>query len=127
MRLWGWLCECCCAASGRVFDENTFCKHKNMAEKALNLCDEVLAVKKESLPSKVDLLVMDEVLNAISDGLITEKVLFEVLKKRGRTHVILTGRGASELLIKISDLATEMKKLKHLFDKGQLAVKGLDF
>lgn len=94
-------------------------EHKKAAEGAL--------LKAEELLGEVDVLVLDEVINAIGDGLIEESRVLKLLKKRGETHVILTGRGASERLIEVADLVTEMKKVKHPFDKGKKAVKGLDY
>jgi cob(I)alamin adenosyltransferase len=83
--------------------------------------------KAESLLGKVDVLVLDEVNNAVNDKLIDLNQLTKLLKRRGKTHVILTGRGASQKVIELADLVTEMKKIKHPFDKGQKAMKGLDY
>lgn len=80
-----------------------------------------------ALQQKPFLLVMDEVMNAVSEGLLESKQVREILSKRGESHVILTGRGASEELIKIADLVTECRKIKHPYDQGNLAVQGLDF
>jgi cob(I)alamin adenosyltransferase len=93
--------------------------HKSKAKAAL--------LKAVELLSEVEVLVLDEVINAVTDNLIKEKKLLALLDKRGKTHVILTGRGASQLLIERADLVTEMKKVKHPFDGGVIAVEGLDF
>ena len=42
-------------------------------------------------------------------------------------NIILTGRDASESLLQLSDIATEMKKVKHVYDEGVLAKKGIDY
>jgi len=81
----------------------------------------------EKLIKKIDVLVLDEVNNAIKDKLVKEKQILELLEKRGKTHVILTGRGASRSVLEGADLVTECKKIKHPFDKGKKAVKGLDY
>jgi cob(I)alamin adenosyltransferase len=44
-----------------------------------------------------------------------------------RTHVIVTGRDAPDMLIEAADLVTEMTKIKHPFDAGIKAARGLDF
>jgi len=44
-----------------------------------------------------------------------------------RVEIILTGRGASERLIELADVVTEMKKIKHPFDKDVKARKGIEF
>ena len=50
-----------------------------------------------------------------------------LFESRGKTHLILTGRGAGKRLIELADLVTEMKKIKHPFDRGIKAVRGLDY
>jgi cob(I)alamin adenosyltransferase len=109
----------------KVVDTASEDEHKMAAEYGLQLAA-------NSLQQKPFLLVMDEVLNAVDEGLITEKELLEVVGNRGETHVVLTGRtGPSgrlpEGLMKIVDLVTECKKIRHPYDLGKLAVKGLDF
>ena len=100
-------------------------EHKKAAAAALK--------KAESLLKKVDVLVMDEVVKAIADKLIKEKEVMRVVGKRGKTHVVLTGRTSrpglevSARLLEVADLVTECKKIKHPFDKGIKAVKGLDY
>ena len=109
----------------KVVDTASEDEHKMAAEYGLQLAA-------NSLQQKPFLLVMDEVLNAVDEGLITEKELLEVVGNRGETHVVLTGRtGPSgrlpEGLMKIVDLVPECKKIRHPYDLGKLAVKGLDF
>lgn len=94
-------------------------QHKQAAAAALK--------KAESLISKVDVLVLDEVNNAVNDKLIDLNHLTSLIGKRGKTHLILTGRGASGRVLEGADLVTEMKKIKHPFDKGLKAVRGLDY
>jgi cob(I)alamin adenosyltransferase len=84
----------------------------------------------KSLEEKPFLLVMDEVLNAVDEGLITDKELLEVMGRRGEIHIVLTGRVGTDparMILAGADLVTECKKIKHPYDMGQLAVKGLDF
>jgi cob(I)alamin adenosyltransferase len=94
-------------------------EHKEAAKAALTKAQEVI--------SKVDLLVLDEVNNAVHDTLIEWVELEGLLSNRGKTHVVLTGRDASKALIEAADLVTEMTKIKHPYDEGKLAVRGLDF
>jgi cob(I)alamin adenosyltransferase len=101
-------------------DKVTPKEHKQAAYEALGKAEELL--------SRVELLVMDEVVKAVADKLIGEKEVMRVVKKRGKTHIVLTGRGLIRSdLFKIADLVTECKKIKHPFDKGIKAVKGLDY
>jgi len=100
-------------------DHATPTEHKHAAAAALKMAEKLLG--------KVDVLVLDEVNNAVKDKLIDLNYLIKLIGKRGKTHLILTGRGARPELVERADLVTEMKKIKHPFDKGQKAVKGLDF
>jgi len=93
--------------------------HKDAAQNALK--------QAEKLIGKVDVLVLDEVNNAVHDKLINLIDLINLISKRGKTHLILTGRGASRRVLEGADLVTEMRKIKHPFDKGIKAVKGLDY
>lgn len=89
-----------------------------------------LALKKAATAiasNKYDLVVLDEVLNAVDVGLLTNKQLLDVLAKRKKSHVIVTGRNARAALIARADLVSEMRKIKHPFDKGIYAKKGIDF
>lgn len=83
--------------------------------------------KAKELMGKVDLLVLDEICNTVKDGLLREKEILELIEKRGETHLVLTGRGATGVIIEMADLVTECKKIKHPYDSGKLAVAGLDF
>lgn len=83
--------------------------------------------KAKSLMGKVEVLVLDEVINGVREGLVMREELEELLEGRGATHLILTGRGATKELIAKADLVSEMKKIKHPFDMGVMAVKGLDY
>ena len=75
----------------------------------------------------VDLLILDEVNNAVADELTELTELTELIEGRGKTHLVLTGRNAHKEIIAAADLVTEMKKIKHPFDRGVKAIKGLDF
>ncbi len=75
-----------------------------------------------------DLVICDEINNAVHDGLITQQQVHALVKQRTHnTSLCLTGRDFPQSLLKDVDIATEMKKLKHHFDKKFLANKGIDF
>jgi len=75
-----------------------------------------------------DLVICDEINNAVHDGLLTEKQLKDLILKRApKTSLCLTGRDFPKAFIKDVDIATEMTKLKHHFDDKFLANKGIDF
>lgn len=75
-----------------------------------------------------DLVICDEINNAVHDGLITEGQLQALLEARSpKTSLCLTGRNFPANLLDKVDIATEMKKIKHHFDDKFLANKGIDF
>lgn len=75
-----------------------------------------------------DLVICDEINNAVHDGLLSKKQLVELIKNRSpKTSLCLTGRDFPGELLKHTDIATNMTKLKHHFDDKFLANKGIDF
>lgn len=87
--------------------------------------DRALAVLKSR---EYDVVILDEINVAVMTGLLsTERVLEIIAAKPTDCHLILTGRGAPPEVIEIADLVTEMKEIKHPYQKGILAQKGLDF
>lgn len=75
-----------------------------------------------------DLVVLDEINVAVSLGLIgVEEVLGLIAQKPAGVELILTGRGADSRLIKSADLVTEMLKIKHPYDEGIRARKGIEY
>ena len=78
-----------------------------------------------------DLVVLDEINYVMGYGFLDPEPVVSCLAAqiaaKGRTHVILTGGNAPESLIELADTVTEMKKVKHAFDAGYVAVKGLEF
>ena len=75
-----------------------------------------------------DLVILDEATYPVTFGWINGDDVVEVLENRpGHVNVIITGRYADQRLIDIADTVTEMHKVKHAFDAGIVARKGLDF
>jgi cob(I)alamin adenosyltransferase len=84
---------------------------------------------KESVSSKkYDLVILDELAQAIELGLLKLEDVIDLLKKKPRNvELVITGRDADPKLIELADLVTEMKKIKHPFDKGLKAREGIEF
>jgi cob(I)alamin adenosyltransferase len=77
---------------------------------------------------KYDLVICDEINNAVHDDLLTESDLVKLInQKHPKTSLCLTGRNFPEKLLKHADIATDMTKIKHHFDDKFLANKGIDF
>ena len=73
------------------------------------------------------MLVLDEVLDAVSLGYIAEDKLLEFLTSLCDTEVILTGHSISEKIKDICDYVSEIKEIKHPYSKGALPRKGIEF
>jgi len=74
-----------------------------------------------------DVLVLDEVLDAVNSGTLDYKLLAEFLQnRRNKTEVVMTGRNPDEKLVELADYVTEMKKVKHPYDKGVSARMGIE-
>lgn len=96
--------------------------HKKAAEETFN------NLYQEMISKKWEVIVADEIVGAVAADLLPEKLLFELIKnKPDDLDLILTGHHASVELIDMADLVTEMKLIKHPFEKGILAKKGVDF
>lgn len=104
-----------------VVDDDDPQIHQQAAHKALTEVEEMLQ------SGSYDVVIIDEICNAIFDGLVSENSVIKILSHRQQTHIVLTGRNASKSLIKHADLVSEVRKIKHPFDSGQNAIKGLDF
>lgn len=75
-----------------------------------------------------DILILDEINTAVTLGLLEiEDVLRLVRDKPPKLHIVLTGRNAHPDLIAIADMVTEMRSVKHPYEKGLSARKGIDF
>lgn len=76
-----------------------------------------------------DMLILDEVHNAITLQLLSvgEVIEFVDWAEPRLENLILTGRDAHESFIKKADIVTEMKEVKHIFNEGTKAKKGLDY
>lgn len=94
--------------------------------------DAALETYKEALTAvssgKYELVVCDEINNAVHDGLLTKTQLKTLIKaKAPNTNLCLTGRNFPKELLTLVDIATDMTKIKHHFDEKFLANKGIDF
>jgi len=86
------------------------------------------AASAEILSGKYDLVILDEINYALSYGFLPVEDVVDFLKKKpDMLHVILTGRDARPEIIEIADTVTEMREIKHPFQKGIMAQKGIEF
>lgn len=107
------------------FGRKSFVNLKKPSEK-----DKKLAKKGVEFAKKVkaDMLVLDEINLALDTGLIDFDDVKDLLKKiPEKTVVVMTGRRANRKIIKMADLVTEMRYVKHPYGKGVKALKGLEY
>ncbi len=105
-------------SEGHITEE----QHKQAAE-------ETFAIAYEHATSgEYNLVICDEINNAVHDGLLTTGQLEKLLTDRHeRTSLCVTGRNFPEEVLDKVDIATNMTKIKHHFDDKFLANKGIDF
>ncbi len=103
-------------------DKLPLSEHKKAALKTFEL------LYNEVTSDKWDVVVADEIVGAAYSGLLSLTKLLQLIKHKPiRLDLVLTGHNASEKLIEKADLVTQMQEIKHPFQKGILAKKGIDF
>ena len=94
-------------------------------EKAQTALQEALT---EMTSGQWDMIILDEINYALNFGLLEEQEVLELLsQKPTELHLVLTGRHALPAIIDCADLVTEMRLIKHPFQKGIRAQKGIEF
>ena len=74
-----------------------------------------------------DMLVLDEMMAALSAGFVKEEQLLGRLQNRPEgLEVVMTGRNPSERLVEAADYVSEIRKVKHPFDRGIGARTGIE-
>ena len=75
-----------------------------------------------------DVVILDEINYAISYGMLDSAKVAAALKlKPEMVHVILTGRNAHPTIVELADTVTEMRQVKHAYEKGVLAQRGIEY
>jgi len=78
--------------------------------------------------SEFDLIILDEITYPTNWGWIPAAEVAETIRGRPeRTNLVLTGRDAPDELVDVADTVTEMRNVKHAFDRGVKARRGLDY
>ncbi|MBN3036567.1 MAG: cob(I)yrinic acid a,c-diamide adenosyltransferase [Bacteroidales bacterium] len=80
------------------------------------------------LSGNYEVVILDEILVAVWFGLVTEQQVLDIMECEPRTcELILTGRKATEQIMRCADLVTEMTCVKHYFDRGVTARRGIEY
>ncbi len=107
---------------GIVDDTKSFEQHRQAARKGV-----LLAVEKVK-SSRYQLVILDELSVALKLGVVTDEETKSILDARSHTqHLVITGRDAPEWLKEKADLVTEMREVKHPYQKGMQAQEGIDW
>jgi cob(I)alamin adenosyltransferase len=103
-------------------DEKTVAKMKTAISEALARIAEMAQNR------LYDVLILDEIVFCLSKGLAKRQDVENMISRRyPSVEVVLTGRGATSELVEMADLVTEMRNIKHPFDKGQAARPGIEY
>jgi cob(I)alamin adenosyltransferase len=78
--------------------------------------------------NECDLLIIDEIMGVLSNKLLTVEEVYEFIKSKPiEMELIMTGRNVPEEIANCANLITEMKDIKHYFNEGVPARKGIEF
>jgi cob(I)alamin adenosyltransferase len=90
--------------------------------------------KEKVMSEQYDVVILDELNNALAiekfpiDDVLPLNEVLDLINDRPRAlHLVITGRSAKQQVIDAADLVTEMKPVKHYYDEGIPAVKGIEF
>jgi len=74
------------------------------------------------------LLILDELTYAVKYGWVDVADIVEAVNNRAdKTNVVITGRDAPDEIVALADTVTEMRKVKHAYDEGIKAIKGIEY
>lgn len=90
--------------------------------------------KKKVHSEEYDVVILDELNNALAidkfliDDVLPMEEVTQLIKHRPKAmHIVITGRSARQEILELADLVTEMKEVKHYYEEGIPAVKGIEF
>lgn len=107
---------------GIIDDKSPKEEHENIAKEAIKVSNEKIQ------SGNYDIVILDEINYAVNLELITVEQVLDIIKSKPRTvDLVLTGNYAREEVIEIADLVTEMRVIKHPFQRGIKAKEGIDF
>ncbi len=85
-------------------------------------------IKSQAKNKEYDIIILDEIVFCLTAKLAAMDLIKDLIKSKAKqVELILTGRGDSKQLIKLADLVTEMKSVKHPFNKNIKARKGIEY
>jgi len=96
--------------------------HQKIAKEAIEIA------KQKILSEKYNIVILDEINYAVNLELVDVKDVLDLIKIRPqKVTLVLTGNHVKQQIVDVADLVTEMREIKHPFQKGIRAKKGIDF
>jgi len=96
--------------------------HEKIAQEAIQISREKI------LSEKYDIIILDEINYAVNLGLVEMQQVLDLIKNKPQNvSLVLTGNYVKQEIIDAADLVTEMKEIKHPFQRGIRAKKGIDY
>jgi cob(I)alamin adenosyltransferase len=113
----------------KAFGRGEFVTEKPPGKEDVELAQEALALAEQVVKSgEYDIVILDEINVALNLKLINLDEVLELIENKPKhVELILTGRYAPKEIIEAADLVTEMKEVKHPFNKGYQARKGIEY
>jgi cob(I)alamin adenosyltransferase len=113
----------------KAFGRGEFVTEKPPGKEDVELAQEALALAEQVVKNgEYAIVILDEINVALNLKLINLDEVLELIKNKPKhVELILTGRYAPEEIIEAADLVTEMKEVKHPFNKGYQARKGIEY
>lgn len=111
------------------FGKKAFTNEGSLNKKDYSTVKKAILETSRAIDNKPFMIILDELLVALKFKLVEEGDILNIMKqcRKINVHLIITGRGASKSITNKADLVTEMKNIKHPYEKGIKAVKGIDF
>ncbi len=109
--------------------KHPFCFKDITKEQVIQECEQaMLKLNEIAENNKYNLIVLEEFNIATRDGYVNEDLFLSIVKKLAeKANVMITGRAASQKLIDMADLVSEVKEIKHPYNKGVPAQIGIEF
>lgn len=113
----------------KAFGRGNFITEKPPGKRDFQLAEEALTLAEKIIKGgEYDIVILDEINVALSLKLVKIERVLELIKNKPRhVELVLTGRCAPDEIIEAADLVTEMREIKHPFNKGCQARKGIEY
>ncbi|MEM3403263.1 MAG: cob(I)yrinic acid a,c-diamide adenosyltransferase [Nitrososphaeria archaeon] len=113
----------------RQFGTNTFLEKGKISDEDVNLAQKGMEyAKKQIMSSKFDLMILDEINVAMDFKLVRMEDIVTLIKSKPKNlELILTGRNAPKEIIELADYVVVINAIKHPFEKGVQARKGIEY